>query len=51
MQQGQVVDLDAALALSAARTGDGPIGGVVWTQDEDCDGLADVQFVAKRRGS
>ena len=27
------------------------VGGVVWTQDEDFDGLPDVQYVAKRRGS
>ena len=66
MQQGEVVDLDAALALSAARIGVDQklpladsivyataraVGGVVWTQDEDFDGLADVQFVPKRRGS
>ena len=53
MQQGEVVDLDAALALSAARlrvdhklplsdsivyaTARGG-GGVVWTQDEGFDG-------------
>ena len=66
MQQGAVVDLDAALALSAARLGVDhklpladsivyatarAVGGVVWTQDEDFDGLADVEFVSKRRGS
>ena len=66
MQQGDVVDLDGALALSAARLGIDhklpladsivyatarAVGGVVWTQDEDFDGLPDVQYVPKRRGS
>lgn len=66
MQQGNVVDLDAALALSAARLGVDhrlpladsivyatarTVGGVLWTQDEDFDGLPDVQYVPKRRGS
>jgi toxin FitB len=66
MQQGDVVDLDAALALSAARLGMDHrlpladsivyatarlVGGVVWTQDEDFDGLPDVQYFAKRGGS
>jgi predicted nucleic acid-binding protein len=66
MQQGDVVDLDAALALSAARLGVDhklpladsivyatarAVGGVVWTQDEDFDGLPDVQYFPKRRGS
>jgi len=62
MQQGQVVDLDAALALSAAKLGvehklplaDSVVyattlllGGILWTQDEDFKGLADVEFHAK----
>jgi predicted nucleic acid-binding protein len=66
MQQGDVVDLDGALALSAARLGVDhklpladsivyatarAVGGVVWTQDEDFDGLPEVQYVPKRRGS
>lgn len=66
MQQGETVDLDGALALSAARFGIDhklpladsivyatarAVGGVVWTQDEDFDGLPDVQDIAKRRGS
>jgi toxin FitB len=66
MQQGTVVDLDAALALSAARAGldhqlpladsivyatAQSVGGVVWTQDEDFEGLADVHYVPKRRTS
>jgi toxin FitB len=63
MQQGLVVDLDGALALSAARVGldhrlpladsivyatARSLGGVVWTQDEDFDGLLDVQYIPKR---
>lgn len=66
MQQGDVIELDAALAMSAARLGvehklpladsvvyatARAVGGVVWTQDEDFDGLPDVQFVAKGRGA
>jgi toxin FitB len=64
MQQGTVVDLDAALALSAARLGvehqlplaDSIVyataratGGVVWTQDADFEGLPDVRYVPKRQ--
>ena len=64
MQQGQVVDLDATLALSAAALGVAhklpladsivyataqQVGGVVWTQDEDFDGLPDVQYHPKRK--
>ncbi len=66
MQQGDVVELDAALALSAARLGVDhrlpladsvvyatarAVGGVVWTQDENFEGLHDVQYFPKRRGS
>lgn len=66
MRQGAVVDLDTPLALSAARLGldhrlplaDSIVyataraaGGVVWTQDEDFEGLPDVQYFPKRRGS
>ena len=62
MQQGTVVDLDADLALLAARVGgkhrlplaDSVIyatalrfGGVLWTQDDDFRGLADVRYVPK----
>jgi len=62
MQQGAVVELDAALALSAARLGvehrlpladsivyatARAVGGVVWTQDADFERLADVRFVPK----
>ena len=64
MQQGQVVDLDAGLALTAAALGLAhklpladsvvyatarAVGGVVWTQDDDFEGLPDVQYVPKRR--
>lgn len=64
MQQGQVVDLDAPLALSAANLGverklplaDSVIlatarrfGAIVWTQDEDFDGLAGVNYRARRK--
>jgi predicted nucleic acid-binding protein len=62
MQQGAVVDLDASLALSAARLGVDQklpladsivyataraVGGVVWTQDRDFDGLPDVHYFPK----
>lgn len=64
MQQGTVVELEAALALSAARVGldhrlpladsivyatARSVGGIVWTQDEDFDGLPDVRYVPRRR--
>ena len=64
MQQGAVVPVDATLALSAARLGldhklpladsvvyatARGVGGVVWTQDDDFEGLPDVQYIAKRR--
>ncbi len=63
MQQGQVVDLDGAIALTAARLGtdfglplaDSVIlatarhfNATVWTQDADFDGLSDVRFTKKR---
>lgn len=63
MQQGQVVDLDGAIALTAARLGtdfglplaDSVIlatarhfNATVWTQDTDFDGLPDVRFTKKR---
>ena len=62
MQQGSVVDLDATLALSAATLGAAHklpladsivyatamrVRGVVWTQDEDFDGLPDVAYFPK----
>lgn len=63
MQQGRVVDLDAALALSVAHLGvehqlpladsivyatAQGVGGVVWTQDADFEKLPDVQYIPKR---
>jgi len=63
MRQGVVVDLDADLALEAARLGiefklplaDSVIlatarlhEATVWTQDEDFDGLDDVRYFGKR---
>lgn len=62
MQQSKVVALDSALALRAAALGirhklplaDSIIyataqaaNAVVWTQDADFDGLADVRYFAK----
>ncbi|MGQ0641222.1 MAG: type II toxin-antitoxin system VapC family toxin [Gemmatimonadaceae bacterium] len=63
MQQGRVVDLDASLALAAAKLGveyklpladsivyavANLVNGVVWTQDEHFDGLADVKYFQRR---
>ena len=63
MHQGRVVDLDGAIALTAARLGadlvlplaDSVIlatarhfNATVWTQDTDFDGLPDVRFTKKR---
>lgn len=65
MQQGAVIDLDASLALTAARYGIdyklpladsivyatvNLVNGVLWTQDEHFDGLADVKYFARRKG-
>lgn len=62
MRQGHVVDLDAALALDAARLGvahrlplaDSIIlatarqhGATLWTQDADFEGLEGVRYLAK----
>lgn len=62
MQRGELVDLDAELALEAARTAhelklpmaDAVIlatarvsGATLWTQDADFEGLAGVRFVRK----
>jgi len=64
MQQGRVVDLDATLALAAAKAGidhklpladsivyatAGQVDGVVWTQDDDFDGLGDVHFFPRKK--
>ncbi len=63
MHQGRVVDLDGALALTAARLGtdlrlplaDSVIlatarhfNATLWTQDKDFNGLPDVRFTKKR---
>ena len=63
MQQGRVVDLDGALALTAARLGaelklplaDSVIlatarhhDATLWTQDADFEGLEGVKYRAKR---
>lgn len=63
MQQSQVVDLDAALAIRAAAVGKRhklpladsiiyataqSVGVIVWTQDADFDGLAGVRYWPKR---
>jgi predicted nucleic acid-binding protein len=60
--QGRVVDLDAELALTAARLGvehglplaDSIVyatarahGATLWTQDSDFEGLEDVRYVAR----
>lgn len=66
MQQGRIVDLDAALAVEAARLSatlklpmaDSMIlatarahGATLWTQDADFRGLAEVQYVEARATS
>lgn len=63
MQQGEIVALDAALALSAARVGLAhglpladsvvyatarAVGAVVWTQDEDFAALPNVEYRPKQ---
>lgn len=64
MQQGRAIDLDAQLALAAAKAGidyklpladsivyatAGQVDGVVWTRDDDFDGLGDVRFFPKQK--
>ena len=66
MQQGQVIDLDSALALTAAKIGvdtklalaDSVVlatarqaDATLWTQDADFQGMPDVKFRAKKAGS
>jgi predicted nucleic acid-binding protein len=63
MQQGQVVELDSSLALSAAKLGHDlrlPLAdsvilataracdAVLWTQDADFAKMKDVKYVARR---
>lgn len=66
MQQGRVVDLDANLALIAAKAGIDhrlpladsivyatglAVDGIVWTQDDDFEDLPNVKFFRKgKRG-
>lgn len=65
MQQGKVIDLDATLAIAAATAGvshklplaDSVVyataqaaGAVLWTQDDDFDGLPDVEYFARSGG-
>jgi len=64
MQQGSIVDLDATLAMSAARLSlelklpmaDSIIlataranNATLWTQDDDFEGLDDVKYIAKKK--
>jgi len=64
MQQGSIVDLDATLAMSAARLSlemklpmaDSIIlataranNAVLWTQDDDFEGIGDVKYIAKKK--
>ena len=66
MQQGTVVELDPTLALSAAKLGVDhklpladsivyataqQVGATLWTQDEDLDGLAGVEYYQKAGGT
>jgi predicted nucleic acid-binding protein len=63
MMQGAVVDLDASLALSAAKVSTElklpmadsimlatarAFGATLWTQDEDFKDIADVQYILKK---
>lgn len=65
MQQGAVVELDGTLAIAAARAGldhhlpladsivyatAEAVDGIVWTQDDDFDGLPGARYFPKRRG-
>jgi predicted nucleic acid-binding protein len=64
MRQGRVIDLDADLALSAAMLGEErklalansiiyatarDLDAILWTQDEDFEGLPNVRYVPKKR--
>jgi len=63
MMQGAVVDLDASLALGAARVSTElklpmadsimlatarAFGATLWTQDEDFKDIADVQYIPRK---
>jgi len=64
MNQGRVVDLDASIAISAAKIGadqDLPLadsvipatakakGALIWTQDSDFEGIEGVKYIPKRK--
>jgi len=64
MNQGRVVDLDAAIAIAAAKIGadrglplaDSVIlataratGALIWTQDSDFEGIEGVKYIPKRK--
>ena len=66
MQQGSMVDLDATLAMSAARLSlelklpraDSIVlatarasEATLWTQDDDFEGLDDVKYIAKKKAA
>jgi predicted nucleic acid-binding protein len=66
MQQGRIVDLDATLAMSAARLSlemklpmaDSIIlataranNATLWTQDDDFEGIGDVNYIAKKKAT
>jgi predicted nucleic acid-binding protein len=66
MQQGNIVDLDATLAMSAARLSlelklpmaDSIIlatarasEATLWTQDDDFEGLDGVKYIAKKKAA
>lgn len=63
MQQGDVVELDTAMALSAAKVGfdlklplaDSVIlatvlahGAIIWTQDSDFEGINGVEYISRK---
>ena len=66
MQQGRVMELDATLAMSAARLSlelklpmaDSIIlataqaqDAILWTQDDDFEGIEGVKYIAKKKGA
>ncbi|MDQ6631941.1 MAG: type II toxin-antitoxin system VapC family toxin [Verrucomicrobiota bacterium] len=66
MQQGSIIELDATLAMSAARLSlelklpmaDSIVYAIahankatLWTQDDDFEGLEDVKYIAKKKGA
>ncbi len=66
MQQGSMVDLDATLAMSAARLSlelklpmaDSVVlatarasEATLWTQDDDFEGLEDVKYIARKKAA